>query len=87
MEFFLADAASDVANNPFATFGALGILAGIGVWLIRRESARADRLENKNDKLNEGIRDTVIPALTQHAQAIDRALEVLKDIRRGDANG
>lgn len=85
---WLADAASsDIATNPWANFGALGILAGLAVWLIRRESARADRLEDKKDKLEEGIREIVIPALTEHAQAIDRALEVLKDLRRGNHNG
>lgn len=79
MEWFTAADAADVANNPFATFGALGILSGIGVWFIKRESARADRLETKNDKLNEVIQEAVIPALS----AINQALEVLKDMRRG----
>lgn len=83
---WLADVASatDVTNNPWVNFGALGMMAGIGVWLIKREAARADRNEAAKDELNKGIRETVIPALTSHAHAIEQALEVLKDMRRGE---
>lgn len=55
----LAEAGLDLTTNPFTTFGALGVMAFLGLWFVKRESARADRLEAKNDALQEAIRTTI----------------------------
>lgn len=78
----LADAGMDLSNNPFTTFGALGTMAALGLWFVKREASRADRNEAKLEALHTDIRDTIVPALTQQAQALQQALEVLRDVPR-----
>lgn len=77
-----AEAGVDLVNNPFTAFGVLGTMAGIGLWFIKRESARADRYETKLDTLEKEVRDLIVPAMAAQSQAIQQALDVLRDVAR-----
>jgi hypothetical protein len=81
-----ADAAGGIDLGVLAQYGVLGIFAAILVWFARgahqRERERADRLEEKNNQLNELIRERIIPALISATKAVQDSGELLAAVQR-----
>ncbi len=67
-------------------YGALGIVAGLGLWFMwlayRRECERTDRLEADNKALNTAIQDKVIPALMSGTSALESGTELMREFQR-----
>ncbi len=89
------DGAADLA--VFAQFGAVGIIAAMGIWFAKgahqrerdhtdkahqRERDRADRLEAENRRLNDLILERVIPAMTAATSAAQESAQLLADLQR-----
>jgi hypothetical protein len=70
----------------FAQYGVLGVVATMLLWFakgsIQRERERGDRLETENGRLNELIRDRVIPALTSATRAVEENVSLLQAMQR-----
>lgn len=89
-------AAAVAAADPTGAliqYGALGILAALGVLAVRvlftqlnanatREQARADRLEEELRKANADLQDKVLPVLAAAQQVMTSAMDVIRDERR-----
>lgn len=67
---YLAAAETDPTADPLGAIGkegVLGALAALLIWFAfrayKRESERADREAEKNDRLNETIQEKYVPAL------------------------
>lgn len=73
----VAAAGSDPATQVLAQYGALGILSGLGLWLIRREATRADRAEKALSELNIEFRRTYDGTLGRAAQALIEAARLI----------
>jgi hypothetical protein len=67
-------------------YGVLGVFAVLLVWfakfMIGRETARADRLEQEVLRLNTTIQEKVIPALLSATGAVEESTEMLRDMQR-----
>ena len=67
-------------------YGVLGVFAVLLVWfakfMIGRETARADRLEQEVLRLNNTIQEKVIPALLSATGAVEQSTEMLRDMQR-----
>lgn len=67
-------------------YGALGIIASLGLWFMfrawRRECERADRLEQHNKEQAAAIQDKVIPALLSATRAVEESTELMRDQQR-----
>lgn len=67
-------------------YGVLGVFAVLLIWfarfMINRETARADRLEAENIRLNDVIASKVIPALMSATGAVEESTEMLRDMQR-----
>lgn len=67
-------------------YGVLGVFAAMLVVFARvsykRETDRADRLEQDNKRLNETIQDRVIPALLSATRAVEESGELLNAMQR-----
>jgi hypothetical protein len=54
--------------GQFGQYGVLGLFCSVMLWVLwrlyQRELTRADRLEAKNEELNDAISEKVIPLLT-----------------------
>lgn len=81
-------AAVDAAGVDYAVFAQYGVLGVIVVILIiyarsqtQRESARADRLEEKKDELTQDVLNRVIPALEASARAVDESQQIVKALQ------
>lgn len=85
-------------ESGFLQYGAIGLVALValaaGVRLFtrqiqmhERDIARADRAEEELSKLNELIRDRLIVQLTQTADAVSRAAEVMAELRHDERRG
>lgn len=79
---WLADpSATAVDVTGFLQYGAVGLIAGLGIIFFRqaykRESERADRIEAKYDR----VMDKVIPVLMETAAAAKQNMELLKDVQ------
>lgn len=72
--------------NVFAQYGILGLgflgLALFARGAYKRESDRADRLEGKNDKLNNLILEKIIPLLESATRSNEDSTELLRAIQR-----
>lgn len=70
----------------FAQYGVLGLavlgLAFFARGAYKRESDRADRLEEKNDRLNNLILERVIPSLESATHAQEDSTELLRSLQR-----
>lgn len=81
-----ADATGAVDLSLFAQYGAVGVIATLGVWFARgayrREVDRADRLEAEKGKLADAIIDRVLPVLNAATRACEESAEVLNGIQR-----
>lgn len=89
-----ADSSSSV-NGVLLQYGALGVLALLAVLAVRvlfarltaaldRETARADRLEEEQRKLNADVRTLMLTTLADATSAVKEAAEVMrKDADRG----
>lgn len=81
-------AADDPVSNPWA-WGAGGIAAAslalgkfaVPRWTYDRERERADRMEAKVDKLEAELRQTAIPALVTSTSAVEKAMDLMRDLR------
>lgn len=80
-DWLTADTGTIVDVNGFLQYGAVGLIAALGVVFFRlaykRESERADRIEAKYDR----IMDKVIPVLLESAAVTKQNMEVLKDVQ------
>ncbi len=67
-------------------YGAVGIVASLGLWFMwrayRRECDRADRLEADNKAQAAAIQDRVIPALLSATRAVEESTELLREQQR-----
>ncbi len=67
-------------------YGALGIIASLGLWFMfrawRRECERADRLDGDNKAQAAAIQDKVIPALLSATRAVEESTELMRDQQR-----
>lgn len=67
-------------------YGALGIIASLGLWFMfrawRRECERSDRLETDNKAQAAAIQDKVIPALLSATRAVEESTELMRDQQR-----
>lgn len=72
--------------DVFAQYGILGLgflgLALFARGAYKRESDRADRLEEKNDKLNGLILEKIIPLLESATRSNEDSTELLRAIQR-----
>lgn len=83
-------AAADTGAGPnlavLGQYGVLGVFAVLLVWfakfMISRETARADRLEQEVLRLNNTIQDKVIPALLSATGAVEQSTEMFRDLQR-----
>ncbi len=90
-----SDSAADLA--VFAQFGAVGIIAAMGIWFAKgahqrerdhtdrahqRERDRADRLEAENRRLNDLILERVIPGMAAATSAAEESAQLLAAIQR-----
>lgn len=70
----------------FAQYGILGLgflaLALFARGAYMRERERADRLEEKNDRLNNLILEKFIPSLESATHAVEDSAELLRAIQR-----
>jgi hypothetical protein len=80
-------AAADTGSldlTVFAQYGVLGIVAAMLVWFAKgahqRERDRADRMEEKNERLQSLILERVIPALSSATHAIEECTTLLREI-------
>lgn len=81
-------AADDPVANPWA-WGAGGLAAAslalgkfaVPRWAYDRERERADKCEQKVDKLEEELRRTAIPALVTSTSAVEKAMDLMRDLR------
>jgi hypothetical protein len=73
----LAASGGDPGAQLFAQYGALGVLSAIGIWLIRREAARADRAEKALSELNIEFRRTYDGTLGRAAEALIEATRLI----------
>lgn len=68
----------------FAQYGVLGVIVVILILYARsqtqRESARADRLEEKKDAQTLDVLNRVIPALEASARAVDESQQIVKTL-------
>lgn len=79
---------ADAANGPdvslLTQYGVLGLFAIIMIYIIakmyNRETKRADACADQVEKLNEFIRDKVIPALTSAAEVLKEHVDIDRDI-------
>lgn len=82
----LAAGSSGIDIGVLAQYGVLGIFAMLLVWFAKgayqRETTRADRIEEDNKRLNDIIRDRVIPALTSATKAVEQSGELLNAMQR-----
>lgn len=66
-------------------YGALGIVAGLSVAFVRtaykRETQRADRLEQELAALNTTVREQYIPAMQSSAHVLQEVMVVLRDVQ------
>lgn len=75
-------------SQDLVGYGAVGVFAAVFLafllWLARtaidRERARADAAEAREQKLNESMREQVIPVLTRVTDVSARVLEVLPEL-------
>ncbi len=67
-------------------YGALGIIASLGLWFMwrayRRECERVDRLEADNKAQAAAIQDKVIPALLSATRAVEESTEMWREHQR-----
>lgn len=79
-------AESEVNIGTFAQYGVLGIIAALliafAIKAWKRETDRADRLEAENQRLNNLIREQVIPALTTAVTVMQESQELLRDTQQ-----
>lgn len=82
----LAAPAGGIDVSVFFQYGVLGVVSLGLIWFskgsIQRERDRADRLEADNQRLNDLIRDTVIPAMTSATRAAEESATLLSDLQR-----
>lgn len=74
------------STEVLVQYGAIGImlliLLGFAKFAIRRETDRADRLEEENRRLNNIIMDRVIPGLTSAQQATEQSVALMTSMQR-----
>ena len=74
-------------------YGAVGALAVVALGAVavlfrqllvayQREQTRADKLEEEVRRLNEDVREQVMPALTRSTEAVSEAMLTLQTMRR-----
>lgn len=88
-------AAAEQSGEPnyaiLGQYGVLGVFALILIWfakfMINRETARADRLEQEVLRLNNVIAEKVIPALMSATGAVEESTEMLRDMQRDMREG
>lgn len=83
---FLAADAGTVDITVFAQYGVLGVIAALLIWFAKgahqRERDRADRMEEKYEKLNTILLDKMLPALSSATRAVEESTELLRDMQR-----
>ncbi len=71
--------------NIFANYGAVGIIAGLGVWFAntayRREIKRGDAYEEQLRVLNAAVRDKLVPTMESATSAVRASQELLVTMR------
>lgn len=83
-------AAEDPVSATLVQYGAVGIIALLGIMVSRvlfnrlnaaldRETARADRLEEELRKLNETVRTEYVTTLAGAAQAMNESNRAVAD--------
>lgn len=81
----LAAAGGDAVTATFLQFGVLGAFAlvSLGFYLsvYKRETARADRAEQRLEELHRDMRDKVIPVLTDATRTLADVTSTLRDRR------
>jgi hypothetical protein len=81
-----AEAGGEPNYAVLGQYGVLGVFALLLVWfakfMINRETARADRLEQEVLRLNNIIQDKVIPALLSATGAVEQSTEMFRDLQR-----
>jgi hypothetical protein len=67
-------------------YGALGIMASLGMWGFfrawRRECERSDALAEDNRKLNAAIQDRIVPVVQSAIGAIEESTEMMREQQR-----
>lgn len=81
-----AEGGSEPNYAVLGQYGVLGVFAVLLIWfarfMINRETARADRLEQEVLRLNNIIQDKVIPALLSATGAVEQSTEMFRDLQR-----
>ena len=71
------------ATGALLQYGALGVMLLALGWFAwsatQRERLRADKAEEREQKLNEAMRTEVIPVLTKATEAIVRVSEIVPE--------
>lgn len=72
------------ATGVLLQYGALGVMLLALGWFawsaVQRERQRADKAEEREQKLNEAMREQVIPVLTKATEAIVRVSEIVPEV-------
>lgn len=86
MVWLAADSGGAGDMGVLAQYGVLGIFAILLILFAKtsykRETDRADRLEQEVLRLNNLIIERVIPALTSATNAVEDATELLRSVQR-----
>lgn len=81
-----AESSGDPNYAVLGQYGVLGVFAVLLIWfakfMINRETARADRLEQEVLRLNNTIQEKVLPALMSATGAVEQSTEMLRDMQR-----
>lgn len=74
----------EVVTSELARAGILGVIliavGSVAWWLIKRETARADRAEVALSELNREAREQMMKALIESAQANRDTAQALRDV-------
>lgn len=72
--------------NVFLQYGVLGVISALLIWFAKgayqRERDRADRGEEEARRLNELIRDRVLPVLASATTSVQESAELLRAFQR-----
>lgn len=90
MIIFQIAAEADPVNNALLQYGAVGVIALLGILVSRvlfnrlnqaldRETARADRLEDELRKLNETVRTEYVTTLAAASHALQESQRAVAD--------